>query len=486
MPERARGADVLPAVRPARWHRLGGRLAGDLVLPADPAYDAARRLQQMEFDRIAPLAVAYCASTEDVRTCVGFAREHGIPLRIRSGGHSHNGWSTGEALVVDLSRMNAVSVGRDTVALGPGTQSVDALAALRAYGRQIITGTFPTVAAGGFLTGGGLGWQTRRFGVGSDRVAAARVVLADGRVVRCSADEEPDLYWALRGGGGGTFGIVVGFEVRPVDAPVLVRYDTVWDLDRGAELVAAWQQWCVEGPDELGSSLVVLPSFRPGDTPTIRIWGVHLGSRGDVERGLASLAHRAGTRPRTSTVGDPEPYPDAMHRSLCGDATVAECHRTGTGPEAKGHRHPMTLRTYRLTDRAMTGDEAAAAVAAWDPGLDQERYLLFIALGGQANRVPRTETAYVHRNARFLAGYQYAIRAPQPGPDRIAEARAWNDRAAAALAPTACGSYVNFPSTRPEPHWRTAFFGENHPRLLDVKRRYDPENVFRHPQSVGA
>ncbi|MGC4769669.1 FAD-binding oxidoreductase [Micromonospora sp. DT44] len=485
MPEPARGTSVLPAVRPARWHALSGRLGGDLVLPADPAYQAARQLQQMEFDQIAPLAVAYCSSVDDVRTCLRFALEHEIPLRTRSGGHSHNGWSTGEALVVDLSRMNAVSVGPDRVSLGPGTRSVDALDALRPLGRQIVTGTFPTVAAGGFLTGGGLGWQTRRFGVGSDRLVAATVVLADGRVVHCSADESPDLYWALRGGGGGTFGIVVGFEIRPVDAPLLVRYDTVWSLDRGAELVAAWQQWCVDGPDELGSSLVVLPAFRPGDAPTVRIWGVHLGARADVERGLASLAHRAGARPLTSAVGDPEPYSDAMHRSLCGEATVAQCHRTGTGPEAKGHRHPMTLRTYRLTDRAMTGDEAATVLAAWDSGLNQERYLLFIALGGQANRMSRTETAYVHREARFLAGYQYAIRAPHPDRDQVAAGQAWNDRAAAALAPMACGSYVNFPSTRPEPDWRTAFFGENHPRLVEVKRRYDPDNVFRHPQSVG-
>jgi FAD/FMN-containing dehydrogenase len=476
------GTDVRPA---ATWDALRTRLRGDVVRPADARYDVARQLQQTEFDSVAPLAIAYCETADDVRTCIRFAQDGGLPVRVRSGGHSHNGWSTGEALVVDVSRINHVSADVGTVHLGPGTQSVDALAALKACDRQIVTGTFPTVAAGGFLSGGGLGWQTRRFGVASDRIVSARVVLADGRLVRCSAGEEPDLYWAVRGGGGGNFGVVVDFEVRPIDAPRLVRYDTSWRLDRAAELVAAWQDWCVDGPEELGSSLVVLPRFGPDGAPSVRVWGVHLGSRDEVDAALADLADRAGATASTVEVSDPQPYPDAMHQGLCGPVSVRECHRTGSGPEAKGHRHPMTLRTYRLTGRAMTADEAGAAIEAWDPALDQERYLLFIAVGGAANRVGRTDTAYVHRDARFLAGYQYAMRGPAPDAERLATAWAWTDRTAATLDPVAVGSYVNFPSTRPEPDWRTAFYAENYPRLAEVKRRYDPAGFFRHQQSVG-
>jgi FAD/FMN-containing dehydrogenase len=476
------GTDLRPSTA---WDTLRTRLRGEVVLPTDARYEYARQLQQMEFDTLRPLAVAYCETAEDVRTCVRYANDRTLPVRVRSGGHSHNGWSSGEALVIDVSRLNRVSVGERTVHLGPGTQSVDALAALKPHDRQIVTGTFPTVAAGGFLSGGGLGWQTRRFGVASDRVVSARVVLADGRLVRCSATEEPDLYWAVRGGGGGNFGIVVDFEVRPIEAPRLVRYDTTWSLDRGAELVAGWQDWCVEGPDDLGSSLVVLPSFGPDRPASIRVWGVHLGTPDEVTAALADLADRVGARPSTVEVDGPRPYADAMHHGLCGPVSVAECHRTGSSPQAKGHRHPRTLRTYRLTDRAMTVAAAAGALDAWDPALDQERYLLFIALGGAANRVGRTETAYVHRDARFLAGYQYAMRGPAPDPDRLAAAWAWTDRTAAVLEPLASGSYVNFPSTRPEPRWQSAFYGENYPRLAAVKRHYDPAGFFHHQQRVG-
>lgn len=333
------GTDIAPATRTADWDRLDARLRGDVIRPGDPRYDQARQLQQMEFDEIAPLAVAYCETAGDVQACIRFAQDHVLPVRTRSGGHSHNGWSTGEALIIDVSRINQVTAGRRHVRLGAGTRAVDALAALRPLGRQIVTGTFPTVAVGGFLTGGGLGWQTRRHGTGSDRIVSARVVLADGRVVRCSADEEPDLYWALRGGGGG-FGVVVDFEVRPIDAPTLIRYDTTWPIGSAGRLLAAWQAWCADAPGELGSSLVVLPRFGPEGSECVRIWGVHQGTAAELGRLLDELAGRAGTAPVTTEVGEAEPYSEAMHRSLCGGASVAQCHRTGTGPEAEGHRHP--------------------------------------------------------------------------------------------------------------------------------------------------
>lgn len=475
------------AAAPTVWAALGARLTGDLVRPGDDRFGHARQLQQMEFDAVTPGAVAYCADEQDVRACVAASQEHGVPLRVRSGGHSHNGWSTGEgALVLDVSRLNRVAAGPETVTLGPGAQSLDVLAALRPHGRQVVTGTFPTVAAAGFLTGGGLGWQTREFGLGCDRIVSARLVLADGRVVTCSQDEHPDLYWAVRGGGGGNFGVIVDLEVRPIRAPLLAGFDAVWGLERAPQLIAAWQRWCMAAPEALGTSLVVLPSFGPQKPAGVRVWGVYHGARPALERALADLTDLAGGPPREVEVSDPRPYADAMHQGLCGAATLAECHRAGSNPEAVGHRHPFTLRTYRLTDRPMTDPEATAAFEAWNPDLDQERYLLFIAVGGAATRVARTDTAFAHRGARFLAGYQYAIRQPEPSPERLAAGWAWTERTAATLDGPACGSYVNFPSTRPDPDWRQAFHGENYARLVEVQRRYDPDRCFRHPQSIGS
>ncbi|MGA4850142.1 FAD-binding oxidoreductase [Streptomyces sp. G5(2025)] len=468
---------------------LRDRLDGDLVLPDEAGFALARQLQNTEYDTIEPYAVAYCASERDVALCVRHAREHGVRPHIRGGGHSFNGWSTGAGLVVDLSRMNDAVAEGPVVRLGAGAQSLDALDVLRTQGRQIVTGTFPTVAAGGFLTGGGIGWQTRRFGLGSDRVTAARVVLADGRTVRCSPTEEPDLYWALRGGGGGTFGVVTEFEVLPIDAPEMTGFETLWAYDDAVRVLTAWQEWAVDGPDELGTSLVVLPGmFGPGGRPVVKVWGVHLGPDEALCAGLDELAERAGSKPLSRTVGARGGYAEVMHEALCGSKTVAQCRRTGTGPGAEGHRHPYTRQSYRLTARAATRDESAALLDAWDPALDaagQERYLLCIALGGAASRVPGTATAYAHRNARFLIGYQFACREAATDPAAPARLTALADRAATALEPLACGSYINFPSSRVGGDWETEYFGANRLRLRAVKRAYDPEDFFRHAQSIG-
>ncbi|MFD4790825.1 FAD-binding oxidoreductase [Streptomyces sp. NPDC058459] len=464
---------------------LRDSLEGELVLPSDPGYDLARQLQNTEYDTAAPRGVAYCRSTEDVLACVRHAQDTGSRVHVRGAGHSFNGWSTGEGLVIDLSRMNHVTAQDGTVRIGAGIQSLDALDRLKPLGRQIITGTFPTVGQGGFLTGGGLGWQTRRFGVASDRVRSARVVLADGRVVRASAEEHPDLFWALRGGGGGTFGIVTDLELLPVDAPRLTSFETLWAYEDAADVLAAWQAWAVAASDDLGTSLVVLPGmFGPGGRPVVKTWGVHLGTPAALERALDELVERTGAKPLHHETGVPGPYADVMHEALCGSKTVQQCHRTGTHPEAVGHRHPYTRQAYRLTGRPATRREAQTLLDAWDPDLDTERYLLCIALGGAANRVPRTETAYVHRDAQFLVGYQMATRDKGAAARGPAELQEWADRCGAALAPLATGSYINFPSSRIAPGWEADHFGENAPRLRQVKRHYDPGDFFRHAQSI--
>ncbi|MGO4753040.1 FAD-binding oxidoreductase, partial [Streptomyces sp. 2MCAF27] len=196
----------------ADWSGLRKRLGGDLVLPSDSGYAQAKQVYFSMYDSSSPAAVAYCESTADVRLCLAFAQHHDLPAVPRSGGHSFGGYSTTPGLVIDVSRLRSITPGDTTTALGPGVQTVDALAALAPYGQALASGLHGSVAAGGFVHGGGIGWQTRSFGVACDALVSAEVVLADGRTVICSADEHPDLFWALRGGGGGNFGIVTRYE----------------------------------------------------------------------------------------------------------------------------------------------------------------------------------------------------------------------------------------------------------------------------------
>ncbi|MFG2044486.1 FAD-dependent oxidoreductase [Dactylosporangium sp. NPDC048998] len=480
------GAGSANATGPGtNWGRLRNQLHGDLVLPGNSGYDLAKQLEVAQYDAVNPQGIAYCETPGDVSACVRFAKHYEIPVRVRSGGHNHSGWSTSEGLVIDVSRINHATVGRSTIHLGPGLEAVDAVNALKPYNKQVISGTCGTVCLGGFLSGGGIGYHTRKFGIGSDRVVSARLVLADGRLVHCSPDEEPDLYWAIRGGGGNNFGVVVDFEVAPVEAPTAVTYTTTWPADKMQQVIAEWQAWCVAGSNSLGSLLAVLPPFF--GSPTVLITGLYLGPKAELDAALDELAGRVGVQPLTRDVSGQLPYADAATTNYCGDKTLLQCHRVGHNPEAQMPRAPWERQSFQLINRALTAEEVGRYVAAWErhPELPY-RYLQCIAIGGVANHIPRASSAWWQRDARFLIGYICGQDSSAPSDEQVAQATAWTDEGAAVLAQFASGSYINFPSARPVADWQHSTFGDHYSRLVRIKHRYDPTNFFRYPQSIGS
>ena len=474
--------------RTDRWDGLRRKLQGDVVIPADPNYALAKQGQFAEFDAINPRAIAFCETPQDVRHSVLFARERGIGVRTRSGGHNYRGWSTGEGLVIDLSRINHAVVGPSTVRVGPGLQGIDGLAALAPHNRQLVAGTCPTVCYGGFLSGGGIGYQTRKFGLGSDRMTSAVVVLADGRIVRASPTREPDLFWALRGGGGGNFGVVVDFEVRPIEAPRMVLFTTTWSWDRIRSVFAAWQAWCVNGSNNQGSAFIVmLEDAAPGAVPLVIITGGYHGPEEELDTELLELVGLAGTQPTSRSATD-LPFHDAMKAAYgCGELTTEQCHREGQNPMGALHRTGFLREGYRLFDRPFSDTELDRLVSAWDADRrsGQRRFLHCMSLGGASSEMDPTATAFVHRDARFIVGFTTQLDDPTPADEDAAAALAVVDRGTAVLDPISVGAYVNFPGTN-LPNWSSAYYGENYPRLVRVKRHYDPDNFFRHPRSVGA
>lgn len=469
-----------------RWETLRGRLTGRLVLPSDEGYDLSRQSHYAMYDTVRPQAVAQCETTADVQECVRFATEQGIPLRVRSGGHNFAGWSIGEGLVVDLFRMKNVSVtpGGSTVHVGPGSTSIETISALEPHGLQLPTGTCPTVAPGGFLTGGGIGHQTRKFGLGSDRLVSARVVLADGRAVLASEREHPDLFWALAGGGGGNYGIVTDFELRPVDAPSMVFYQSMWSVDRAPEVLAAWQRWIADAPDDLGSMIALV---RPpgGAAPLVAVSGGYLGAPDAADAVLAGLADQAGFPPLFSSA-EPLAYGAAMRRVFqCDVLTTMQCQREGTNPDAQLPRGGFQQDAFRLFRRPLTVAEAESVVSAWAAGADdgQSRVVQGMALGGRFGRTAARDTAFWHRDAGYVLGFVSQHYAPT-APERETAAE-WVRAGGAVIDPLSSGGYVNFPSTELR-NWQTKYYGGNYPRLRSVKRSYDFSNVFRHPRSVGS
>ncbi|WP_030325252.1 FAD-binding oxidoreductase [Streptomyces sp. NRRL B-3229] len=476
-----------PAVAADDWTGLGSRLKGDLVLPADAGYDLAKQNQFAEFDAVHPSAVAYCETPSDVQASIRFARDQGISVRTRSGGHNYRGWSTGEGLVVDVSRIRHATVGTSTVRIGPGLTSVDALSALAPYDKQLVCGTCPTVCPGGFLSGGGIGYQTRKFGMGLDHVRSVQLVLADGRLVRASATQHPDLYWGLRGAGGGNFGVVTEFEVTPIAAPRMVFFNTTWSWDRAEAVFAAWQTWQLTSPLALGSALIfMLPDAAPGAVPQIIVTGGYHGSAAGATAALDQLTSLVGTQPTSRSASD-LPYHEAMKTAYgCGDLTQDQCHREGTNPDALLHRVGWLREAYRFFDKPFSPTELNRLVTAWEgdrrPG--QRRFLHCMSVGGAANAVAPDATAFPHRSANFIVGFTTQLDQPTHPEDEQA-ATAFVEKGAALLNPLGDGAYVNFPGSQ-LPDWATQYYGGNYQRLLTVKHRYDPDNFFRHPRSIGS
>lgn len=470
-----------------RWSRLADRLQGRLVLPSDADYQRAKQLYQVQFDATSPRAVAYCASTSDVADCIRFAEAHGIPVAARSGGHSAGGYSTTPGLVIDVSGLNSVVLGGDSVRMGPGAQLVDIGNTLAPAGLGVSGGYCPTVAAGGFFQGGGMGLFTRSMGIASDRVTSAQVVLADGRTVTASPDRHSDLYWALRGGGGGNFGIVTSYEVTPSPLTEVAAINLVWTFDQSLDMLDGWTRWMPDAPWTMGGGAnITLTDAGPGSVPTAQVFlgSVDTGAAFDSE--IARLISLVG-RPPAYQQRFTAPY-TAVLMSLyqCSELTVQQCHRSDTSPDGKIQRPAFGAWRSRLFDRMMPREGWARALETFNatrfPG--QMRQLQISALGGRANAVDRNATAYVHRDSLFSVSYLTADAVAPASQEARAAAWQYVDDGFAVIDPYSNGeTYQNFIDPR-LPDWQRSYYAENYARLARVKEKYDPYRFFRFAQGV--
>jgi len=472
------------------WDRLDRLLTGDLVRPPDPGYDQARQLFLAQYDTIRPRAVALCETVQDIQHCLRFAQHSGIKVALRSGGHSFAGWSTTTGLVVDVSRLNGVQVANSAVTFGPGIQGIDLMATLAPHGLSAVSGMCATIGMGGYLSGGGIGAQTRKYGIASDRLLAAEMVLADGRVVRCSPDEHPDLFWAIRGGGGGNFGVLTKLRVRPVPATGFANAVVVWPWDAAADVLNAYQRWHINAPDELNTLMsVVVEDAAPGVVPDVVLtasWHGD-GAGAGLQRALDELIADAG-QPVFSDVQQESFLRGMMTLYECGHLTVPECHRIGTNPVARLQRENYIAHRGRLLSRPIpaAGIEDLLEHLVSQLRSGHLRYLWFQGMGGRSNQVPADATAWVHRDTHFLISNVAIPHTPSPDPETLAAVHTWINDGLPLIQRYSNGeNYVAFPDPE-QSDWRRSYYGRNYDRLVAVKRRYDPHNFFRHPQSIGS
>lgn len=471
------------------WSRLGRHLTGDLVLPSDPRYATARQLDLMQFDTIAPQAVAYCADARDAALCLAFAQQNGIAPAVRSGGHSAAGYSTGTGLVVDVSRLDSVRVGGGSVTLGPGAQNVDVLNTLADSGLALTGGACPTVAAGGFVQGGGLGFLTRTLGMACDALTSATVVLASGEAVTASAREHPDLFWALRGGGGGNFGVVTSYTLTPSFLSQVVTARLGYTYDRALDMLDGYSRWLTECPRTIGSAAVVtLADAAPGNVPVPSVVVVSTGSPAELDAALARLDSLTGAPAarQTSVVS----YRDLMTGIFgCAGRATEECHRSDVFPRGQLPRTAFALERSRLVRDDVPREGWARVLALFDDQRvsgGQTHGLQVLPIDGAVRDLDRTATAFVHRDSRFSVNFQ-GFMARGPVTDELrAAAKAWVDAGFAAVDPLSSGeAYQNF--IDPDlADWKTSYYAENYPRLVKTKNSYDPNGLFGFAQGIGA
>lgn len=463
---------------------LARSLRGTLVRPGDASYPIASRIASPAFDGLRPAAVARVADAADVTACVDWARSTGSPITARSGGHSYAGYSSGSGLVVDLGALASISVdqGAQSATIGSGAALIDVYLGLGGHGVAVPGGSCPTVGIAGLTLGGGMGLTGRAFGLTCDNVLAIDAVLPDGRAVHCDATHDADLYWALRGGGGGNFAIVTGFTFRTHPVSQATLYNFTWPWSLAGKTLAAWMDWIPGLPDEVYSACLL--SAAPGNPPTVSVSGLVLGASGPpIAALIASIGAPSTTFSRTHT------YADAMMiEAGCQGVSRAACHFAGLSPGGTLSRSAFLAKSDYFT--APMNAAAISAVTSAIEGRTTDARLQggaahFDAYGGAINRVAPDATAFVHRGALCSAQYSGAFDPAAPA-DHLAANRAWLQALYASLRPAASGAaYQNYidPALT---DWRQAYYGANYDRLVAVQRTYDPDRLLRFPQAIGA
>jgi len=444
--------------------KLRADVGGRVIAPDDPEYDSARSVFYGGIDRH-PAAIVRVRDDMDVARVVALARETGLELAVRSGGHSISGLCVSEGgIVIDLADMRALEIDPEarTAWAQTGLTAVEFTTAAAEHGLGIGFGDTGSVGIGGITLGGGVGYLVRKHGLTIDSLQAADIVTADGEIRRVDAENEPDLFWAIRGGGG-NFGVATRFRFG------LHQIDTVVGgmllLPATVDTIAGFMAEAEESPDELSSIANVMPAppmpFVPEEAHGKLAIMALMTYAGDPEAGQRALAPFRALAEPIADMLRPMPYPE-----------VYPPEEEGYHPVATGHT--MFVDTIGRPEAATILEHLGTSTAMM--GVAQLRML-----GGAMARVPVDDTAFAHRQSKIMVN----VAAVYERPDEIAVHGPWVEAFAAALHQGDDGAYVNFLGDEGEARIRSAYPGPTWDRLRQIKARYDPTNLFRLNQNIA-
>ena len=446
---------------------LREQVRGDLFTPDDAGYEEARTVYNAMIDRH-PRVVVRCANVDDVVAAVGFAREHELDLAVRGGSHSVPGFGTCDGgVVIDLSRMRGVTVdpaSRTARAEGGATWG-DFNNATYEHGLATTGGIISTTGVGGLTLGGGIGYLARGFGLSCDNLVSAEVVTADGRRLTASEDENDDLFWALRGGGG-NFGVVTSLEFKVHPVKEIYGGPMFFEVDDAADVLRFYRDFIVDAPEQFGGfpawqiapPLPFIPEERHGDTflAFVACWA------GPLEEGESALKPLRDVAPVVAEMVGPMPYP-ALNSAF--DALV---------PPGLQHYWKANF-VKELSDAAI---DAHLEHGPDVPAVNSTVHIY--PINGACHRVGADETAFAYRDATFATVIAGMWPEPAHNDANIAWVRGYYE----ATAPhSEEGGYINFMADDDQGRIEANYKG-NYGRLVDIKRKYDPDNLFHVNQNI--
>jgi FAD/FMN-containing dehydrogenase len=455
-------------------------IEGSVVLADSPDYELVRKPPWAQFEDIRPAAVVVCKVPADVAETVAFARRVGIETVVRSGGHCFAGRSSTRGILIDVGPMRSMSVVDGIAMVGAGALLGDIYEHLDALGVTIAAGACPSVGIAGLTLGGGLGILGRKYGLTSDQLVQAQVVLADGRVVECDEQRDPDLFWALRGAGGGHFGVVTSFAFRTVPADDVTCFKLVWPYTYAVAAIDVWQTWAPSAADEVAASLL-LNASGDLDEPVVTLFGAMLAGKRETESWVEKLVVRVGSGPESADLQ--QMTHSAAKRYLAEHAPGAE--GTDETSPADPSQPSMMFAKSEFFPQPLPSEAIAALIEVFaaERATGQARELDFTPWGGAYNRTRPEATAFVHRRESFLLKHAVALEIDSSKQERDA-GRDWLTRSWAIAHPWGSGGvFPNFPDADLA-DWAQAYHGANYDRLTRVKATYDPDNVFRFHQSL--
>ncbi|MEO0793127.1 MAG: FAD-binding oxidoreductase, partial [Pseudomonadota bacterium] len=437
------------------------------------SYDPRASAAAASYNRrteLTPQLRAVCKTSRAVSEMLGWARQHDVPFSVRSGGHCFEGLSQNRVLVIDVRGLSHVTVdpSSQTISVGAGASLADIYRVAGDHNLALPAGWCQSVGIAGHALGGGIGFLSRAGGLACDTLQSVDLVTADGRQRTASASENADLYWASRGGGGGSFGIVTSFRFKLMTVSKVVRFSTQFQIPpaRAVEVLEAWSDWAVTAPDEI-SSEVSLSNYVNGQM-FVYLFGMSLGDETTVRTDLERLRKIANAD-------------SAIHTKIETFKTASDA----ISPPDDYQRGSFKYKSDFIAHDAISG----ATRGVWT-GLVETlgRYptnavkVQIQSYGGAIGRVQSDATAFPHRSLDLI-GLQYSAEFRKES--QIEERLAALSAVEAAMRPHVTGGrYVNYPDID-QPDYGTAYWGQNYARLRRIKTKHDPENVFFHAQSVA-